>query len=388
MKNINYLFNQEIKGLKFAKKHFYSFLFIILLLVFSNKIAAQTTVFFDDFNRGSVAIPLANGGIPTMIYSTTTTSTGSGVGTAGATSTNKLISGSDYTANIVPAWSQATPTPQTNGRTYVYAPLSSYSSGFNTTLSNNTGDITWTFNMRSPRAGNLNTGFVDGKWGYACVLAATSSNFLTANGYAITEVAGTSTTGNAISLVKFANGLLAPTTIIGPSADNAFTKNFFSIKVVYTPLTNTWKLFVRDDLSETVKGDPTTTTTQVGAVDGVVDDTYTSTVMSHFGFFANHGTANNAGVAGTVAAFDDFKVTVAASNVTGLIVNSLKYRINVVGKVLGFSEKGTVEVYNMQGTQLFKAHNVNKLNTNLSAGLYIVRFSNNGQQFIQKVTIQ
>jgi len=357
------------------------------MIVLCNKTSAQTTVFFDDFNRGTAAIPLADGGTPMMIYSTTTTSTGTGVGTTGAYSKTKLITGTDYTANISAAWSQATPEVQTAGRTYVSAPLSSYSSSFNTTLSYNTDSVCWSFNMRSPRTGNANSGFTDGKWGYACILAATSSDFLTANGYAVIETMGT--IYNAISLVKFTNGLSDPITIIGPSADNGNTKYFFSIKVIYSPSTDTWKLFVRDDLSETVKNDPTTTTTQVGALAGVVDDTYTSSVMTHFGFFANHGITNTAGVGNTAVAFDDFRVTLGVSSLTGLIENSVKNTIYVVGKDLVASEKGDFEVYDLQGVQVLQIKNENRVNTHLSSGLYIVSFTkSNGEKSVQKIIIQ
>ncbi|MDD2798033.1 MAG: DUF6383 domain-containing protein [Bacteroidales bacterium] len=303
MKNLNTHLSKKAKSSIWTNRYF-GYVILLFSLIPISSVIGQTTVFTDDFNRGAVVIPLGNGGTPSMTYTTATTSTGTGVLSTGAYSRSQQLSGSDYVANIVPANSTAS---QTAGRTFITAPLSTYSSPFVSTLSSNTGPITWTFNMRTNRTTAL-SGFAGSAYAAAVVLAATSSDFMTANGYAVVEAKGT--TRNAISLVRFAGGLGAtPTTIIGPSTDLATNNvNFFSVKVVYTPATNTWQLYVRDDASATVKGDPTTTATQVGS--DMTDNTYTGSTMTHFGFFLNHSTLSAANITSNMGVFDDFKVTV------------------------------------------------------------------------------
>ena len=63
--------------------------------------------------------------------------------------------------------------------------------------------------------------------------------------------------------------------------------------------------------------------------------------------------------------------------------------ITVQGKTIITSETGTIQVYNLQGAQLLQIQVVNKVNTTLNTGLYIVRFTNKtGKQSIQKIIIQ
>jgi hypothetical protein len=51
---------------------------IMLALFFSILGMAQTTVFTDDFNRGSAVSPLSSGGTPTMTWTTTSTAANPG----------------------------------------------------------------------------------------------------------------------------------------------------------------------------------------------------------------------------------------------------------------------------------------------------------------------
>jgi len=283
-------------------------LLCIITLSISSSVA-QTTVFSDDFNRGTgAASALTNPTTPfATTYTITTTSTGTG---AGSTGRFNQTSGADYTLQIL-AGSTAAPDNQTNGRTYVKAPLSSFSAPFNATLANNTAPITWTFNMRTNRGGtNTLSGYATGNYVEDVVLAASGSDFLAASGYAVQMLRfGASSTPNSISLVKFASGLgAAPTSIIAATTSSqlASPTNFASVKVVYTPSTGKWQLFVRDDGA--TKGDPTTTTTEIGTAGGTVDNTYTGTTMTHFGFFWNHSA--NTSYTSNSALFDDFKVVV------------------------------------------------------------------------------
>jgi len=199
------------------------------------------------------------------------------------------------------------------GRTYTCADLSNFNIPYHKTLNVNPVDICWTFNIRTNR-GSTSLGFDTGSnnYGSAVVLCATSSDFLTANGYAVTFTKGT--TNNAVRLVKFTNGLSANsniTTIIGPSNESTTsTMDYYSVKVVYSPTTDTWKLFSRIDGTSLV--DPISgSLTQVGTE--TVNDTYTDTMMTAFGFLFNHQTTTN-----YYACFDNFKVAFSPNQNTGI----------------------------------------------------------------------
>ena len=259
------------------------------LFVFADKSIGQTTVFTDDFNRGSAVSPMSNGGTPTMTYTTASSATTPGVSSA------NLTAGTDYALNLQSA--------SVAGITYITGPLSSYSSPFATTLANNSGDVTWTFNMRTNRSSVL-SGFASGNYVSAVVLGSTSSNLASASasGYLVSLYKGT--TNNAIRLSSFTGGLTAAANVTAfiSSADLASNTSWASVKVVYTPSTNTWKLYVRDDA--TAIGDPTTVTTQSGVA--TVNTAFTSSALTDFGFYWNHSTATPSSNTGR---FDNFKVT-------------------------------------------------------------------------------
>jgi hypothetical protein len=63
--------------------------------------------------------------------------------------------------------------------------------------------------------------------------------------------------------------------------------------------------------------------------------------------------------------------------------------VSVQGNSIITSEIGNIEVYNLQGARVLNLQGVNKINTNLGNGLYIVRLTNSiGKQFVQKVIIK
>ena len=265
-----------------------------------------TTVFSESFDRGSVVQPITNGGTPTMTYTTATTATGSPSAT-GATSRTNLISGTDYALQILPGNSSATPTAQTAGQTYVTGALSSYSSPFGATLSSSPGPITWTFNMKTNRTTAL-SGFAASGYASAVVLAATSSTLHTVgNGYAVIEIKGTTT--NTFKLIKYTNGLGGTQTVIAAPASDFLASNssWASIRVVYTPSTNNWQLFLRDDTTAPVS--PLTgVTTQAGST--VSDNTYTTSASSIFGFYFSHSAIGTP--TSNTALFDNFNVSVTS----------------------------------------------------------------------------
>lgn len=241
----------------------------------------QTTVFTDDFNRAAVS----PGGTPSMTYNNTIAA-GVTVSTNG--STNLRI------ANTT-----------TSGVSYVYGTTSTFSAPYATTLSSNTGLVTWTFNFRWNRASSNNPAVpASGAYGQAIVLGASGSNFTSGTtGYAI--VYGSASTPDPIRLVRFNGGVTGTLTNVISSGANdiANTNNYVSVRVTYDPSTNTWALFLRDDGTSSWADPSAGVTTQIGS--NTVDNTYTGSALANFGFLWSH--ANSAGSTGD---FDNYKVTV------------------------------------------------------------------------------
>ena len=263
-------------------------LFMLTFLCITNVTLGQTTIFTDNFDSGN----LAGSGSPNSLVLTPGINLFAGTGTA-----ITEINGGNlaiYNSNI-----------SNSARAWVSGPLSTFISPFNTTLSSNLGDVTWYFNMQTSRT-TVFDGFANGKYGSAVVLAATSSDFSSANGYAVVMYKGTTT--NALRLVSFTGGLLNTnsTIIIGPSADFANNTYVQNIKVVYTPSINTWKFYSYDtgQASSTSSDPKTAAVVQVG--NATVNNTYTSTPMSYFGFASCIG-SNSAGTSNKMK-YDVFSV--------------------------------------------------------------------------------
>jgi hypothetical protein len=255
----------------------------LMNLPFSS-LVAQTTVFSDDFNRGAVS----PGGLPSMTY-TTTIGTGSGQ--------TATIPASDF-LNLQNS--------TVSGNIYVSGVTSTFGSPFNNVLSSSSNSgIEWTFNARYVRTTDP-SGVASGNYGWAVVLASTSSAFHNAgNGYAI--IYGQSGSPDPIRLVKYNNGLQGTLTNVITSGvgDLADMRDYASVRVKYVPSTNTWSLYVRDDGATAwtnVMSTPVPDTNQKGTA--VVDNTYTASTMTYFGFYWNHSTTN-----AQKSTFDNFKVT-------------------------------------------------------------------------------
>ncbi|MFZ4707631.1 MAG: beta strand repeat-containing protein, partial [Bacteroidales bacterium] len=266
-------------------------LFVLMLFLIAGKGWGQSTVFADDF--GSSHTSLTSGGTPTMTYSVGSTTSPAGI-TAIAT-------------NVLQQYASATPA---NGREYFMGLSSAYSYPYNsTTLHNNPGVVTWSFNIRLQR-NSSSTGLDAGQYGSAIILATNNADPTNAgaSGYAVVLSKNAGAT-NQVKLVSFANGLTAnanTTTIIGPSPDLATYQSHASVKVVFTPSTDTWQFYYRDDLTVASVDPLSGTLTQVGG--SVVNSTYTSSASyTNFGFFYNHSTAASAS---NKAMFDNFKVQV------------------------------------------------------------------------------
>ena len=236
------------------------------------------SAFTDDYNR----VTLSPGGSPSLTY--TNTNTGAGNATI-VTNYLNIVNGN-------PA-----------GQSYTTLPLSGFNSPFNPTLSLNTINVEWTFNLRTNRA-SIFSGFGVGQYGGAVVLAGTSGTLQNiGNGYAL--VYGGSGTRNW-RLVRYTNGLSGTLTDIISGGIFASNTSYVSVRIVYTPSTNTWTYYFRDD-GTLAWGDPTTVTTLIGSA---TDSTYTASLMSSFGVFFNYSTAASQNLQ-----FDNLAVTLSTPSV-------------------------------------------------------------------------
>jgi sialate O-acetylesterase len=308
---------------------FSMFKLTIVALFFSiYNLTAQTSVFSDYFDRGIIS----PGGTPEMTWTSGTTATPfPGVSTISGNSLRLSVS---TTSGSVSA-----------GRTYVMGTLSKFASPFSTILSKNTEPIVWTFNTRAVKTSSALRGFDAGATGSAIILAMSGSDPTnpTSNGYAVTIKSRYPISGlHSFRLVKFKNGLIADTNVdslIGVY-ELAANSDFASVKVVYTPSTNNWALFVRDD-GATTFADPTAGVyTQVGT--NVLDSTYTKTTLTNFGFLWNHAT-NSA--TSTYGIYDNFKVTLGNNedivSMPNIFGNNMVLQQNTKVPVWGWALTGT-----------------------------------------------
>ena len=270
-----------------------------------------STPFIDDYGR----VTLSPGGTPSLTYTNTNTGTGNAT-----IVTNYLNIANGGTA----------------GQSYTTVPLSGFGSPFNPTLSSNNSlsTIEWTFNLRTNRA-SIFAGFGASSYAGAVVLVGSNTNLQSAgSGYAL--VYGTTGTRNW-KLVKYNNGLAGTQTDIITGGLFSGNTNYVSARIVYTPSTNTWSYYFRDD-GASAWGDPTTTSTLIGSA---VDSTYTSTLMSVFGVFFNYSTAASQNLQ-----FDNLRVqqSVSASATT---IDQLTLKNNSGTEVFKVKDDGTTT---MSGT--------------------------------------
>ena len=245
--------------------------------------------------------------------------------------TVSAVNGTSVTLSLAASASSTTTTLSfynLSNRCSLTAPFSNITAGFNTTLTNNTSLVTWSVNMKASRtmSSSSNT-YADGSYYLAVVLCATGSDLTAANtnGYALIlqrsldNAAGVNP--GAVRLVKFQNGigsqalgsivssaLLTTPALNAGAAPSAAAPNNLSLKVTYNPDFDSWQLFYREDASATTFVDPSTGTF-LSAGSAVVDATYTSTAVTHFGYLA--GLSTSASVANQMQ-IDNFKINLSA----------------------------------------------------------------------------
>ena len=262
-------------------------LFWVLLL--SGTGEAQTTVFTDDFSTNQSAAYTTSGAIGPSAWSVTRS--GADFGARRNTSPAQLELTNDVgaTANV-------------NGWVLVSTPSSSFTSPYNAILNTNPGVVTWTFNMQQVRPDPA--GFGAGSYGVAFILAGTSNtNNNTGSGYAV--VLGQTGTTDAIRLARYSAGIQGTLTniIVSNTAGlTDFGAEYLSIKVTYTPATETWELFLRNDGASAFADPATGTLMSQGTL---VDGTNTGTSLPLMGTWWQGSTG-----ATQPAFFDNTTVTV------------------------------------------------------------------------------
>ena len=298
----------------FMKKLLLNFNSLLVVLLFCSTNGNSQTIFHETFGSSTSASFLGGTSTtPAGIYYTQ--------GSNGVFST--ALNGSDAYLNITSSGA--------SGKPNLTAPFTSIATGLNPILTDNTNLITWSVNMRVSRSmSSSSVTYVDGSYYLAVVLCATSSDLTSGtgsntDGYALIlqrsldNPATPALNPGAVRLVKFHNGIgaaasgssVSPALLTTPALNagataTATAPNNVSIKVVYNPNFDSWQLYYREDptTAPITFADPSTGTfTSAGTA--VIDATYATTPMTHFGFLGSCSTST-----GTSNQFqlDNFKI--------------------------------------------------------------------------------
>ncbi|GGB68937.1 hypothetical protein GCM10007424_06130 [Flavobacterium suaedae] len=261
--------------------------------------SAQTTVFSDDFSTST---------------GSSYTSTNGAVGTS--TSWAQIRSGTDMGARINSGFltltNDATGAGNSNGWILAYVSSASFSTPYISTLNNNPGMVTWTFNMRQIRSNP--SGPANGSYANAFVLAGTSNTTATTgSGYAV--LLGNNGKTDPLRLVRYTAGLRTSTNILSSNTSGLsdFGNTHLSVKVTYTPGSNTWELFVRQDGGTFSNPESGSLVSQGTAV----NSSSTGTSLPLTGAFWNASTKKN-----QTAYFDNIVVKVTEPVITSLSPSS------------------------------------------------------------------
>jgi hypothetical protein len=275
---------------------------VCLFFVYNLSFGQTTTVFNDDFTTPNASVyTIAVGPVS---GSTIWTMSRSGVDFGSAISGGRLIVTNDGSNGS-----------NSNGWVLASTSASNFAVPYTATLANNPGAITWSFNIRQLRTNP--SGFAANVHGTGFILAGTSgSTNVTGTGYAI--ILGNSGTTDPIRLVRYSSGLRTFTTLTASSTTGLsdFGTQYLSIRVVYTPVTHTWQLFVRND-GTTAFADPNTGTLTAQPPTTATSNTYTNTPLTIMGGAFNGGT-----VADQTAFFDNIRVTVGVPFITSIAPTS------------------------------------------------------------------
>lgn len=297
------------KLLRLQKKVFVSVAAFIGLASFGQ----QVTVYNNDFSTSAGTS-----------YSTTNGLIGT------STSWNLLSSGTDMGARIYNGYldltNDATGANNSAGWVLGYT-LNAGATPYSSTLINNPGLVTWTFNMRQSTTNP--SGLNNNNYGDAFILAGTSNTTATTgSGYAV--VLGNSGNTDPLRLVRYTSGLRTSTDLISSNTNGVsdIAHHYLSVKVTYSPSTNTWELFVRKDNSAAFY-DPTTGATYSQGT--VVNNASTGTALPLMGGFWNANNKKN-----KTAYFDNIRITVATPTLvsvspTSKVAGSAAFPLTITG---------------------------------------------------------
>lgn len=287
-----------------------------LFMLLSSHLIAQQTVFAENFNAPG----------------TPQNSSFSPTGPIGTSQWTVTRSGGDFGAKIdagmLTLSNDISTAANVNGWVAASTSTTNYSSLYKPVLSQNTGVVSWSFNMRQMRANP--SGFASGKYGVAFILAGTPGTTNSAGkGYAI--VLGQSTTTDPIRLATYANGLasITPKLTSKTTGLTDFGAEYTSIRVEYNPGDNKWSLYLRKDGAASFL-DPKSGTLVLQ--DELVIADYVTEPLTMAGAFWNAGT-----VKAQTSFFDNFSVSVQTPELTLLepdakIANSGAFTLTVNGK--------------------------------------------------------
>lgn len=278
------------------------YIFVFTLLLTAVFCYAQITVFADDFSTHQNTSWTTSGQIGSSAFSVNR----SGVdwGTRRNTDPAQLELSNDASG-------------ATNAAGWVFASTStgSFASPYNPTLKSTNGQISWYVNLRQVRTDP--SGFGSGNYGVAFILAGSST---TANnsgtGYAL--ALGQSGSTDPLRLVKYGAGITSFTNIITSNTSGLtdFGNEYLSVKVTYSPETDTWELFLRNDGTSGFSDPQSGTLVSQGTA---VDGTYTSTALGYLGAYWQGSTGAN-----QTAFFDNIAVQVTPNHTSYLTVQPLE----------------------------------------------------------------
>ena len=277
---------------------------VLVSLFISNNFFAQITVFTDDFNTSAgTAFTTSNGAIGSSSDWNLTRS--------GADFAGKINSG------ILTLTNDSGGTANTSGWVMASTNTASFDTPYNTILASNPGIVTWTFNMRQ-----INTnpsGFGTSGTGAAFILAGTAGTTnVVGSGYAV--VLGNSGSADPIKLVRYTSGLRTATTLITSNTTGLtdFGQQYLSVKVTFSPSTNTWQLFVRNDGTTAFQNPASGVLVSQGTV---INNSSTAAPLQIMGAFWNV-TYNYFSSANRTSFFDNVKVTVAVPEINSVSPSS------------------------------------------------------------------
>jgi gliding motility-associated-like protein len=280
----------------------YVFLILIMFASIHNSYS-QTTIFIDDYNRTTIS----PGPAPYNMTYTAVAHVVSATGTTLGSVYTSYLSSANPANQLRLNQSYSTTSANSVGKVYSYSPYNLITGTNVNKLKLMGGKLTWQFNILTRKASALD-GFGTTQNAGAVILAATSSDFTAANGYAVIYIKGT--TNNSVKLVRFTGGIADANFSIIASSGDLFTsdlREWQSVKVEYNPINDEWMLYARNDASvaDYGYGDLATLTSQTGT--NTIDNTYTNVDMTHFGFYFNHTGASSASGASSIR-IDNFSI--------------------------------------------------------------------------------